>query len=530
MRVVFTILLITTVFFINCARAHDNAAPAKYASEKLHAPTPIPDRVVLTWENDPSTTQSVTWRTDTSVVQGVGQIAPANANGRALQPTDTLATTTFFQSDINQAHYHTVAFENLQPETLYAYRVGDGVNWSEYFHFKTASKTFNAFSFIYFGDAQNDVRMHWSRVFREAFRDAPRAAFTLHAGDLIDVHDSDEEWGDWHHGPDWVNGTIPVIATPGNHEYRRVNQGSPALRYWANKAKQELGITITASEEEATDDGKMRTLSVQGPNGISGTLKINDSGEITDLDRGVLDITGFERVELMGTRFYRPPLNDRQRDRGDPAITPHWQQQFAFPIQDPPNKSLAESVYFIDYQETRFISLNSNEAIESQIEWLRDVLQNNPNRWTVVTFHHPIFSPAFDRDNPNLRQLWKPVLDEFRVDLVLNGHDHTYIRTGEVALDPAKNAPSAYGQAYDPNVGTVYVVSVSGPKMYKITKGGFAKRQAEDTQLYQIIDLKADALRYRAFKATGELYDEFILRKRAGQANLLVEVFPGAAE
>ena len=122
------------------------------------------------------------------------------------------------------------------------------------------------------------------------------------------------------------------------------------------------------------------------------------------------------------------------------------------------------------------------------------------------------------------------MLDEFRVDLVLNGHDHTYIRTGEVAFGPAENAPSAYGQAYDPNVGTVYVVSVSGPKMYKITKGGFAKRQAEDTQLYQIIDLKADALRYRAFKATGELYDEFILRKRAGQANLLVEVFPGAAE
>ena len=26
-------------------------------------------------------------------------------------------------------------------------------------------------------------------------------------------------------GPDWVNGTIPVIATPGNHEYERINQG-----------------------------------------------------------------------------------------------------------------------------------------------------------------------------------------------------------------------------------------------------------------------------------------------------------------
>lgn len=30
-----------------------------------------------------------------------------------------------------------------------------------------------------FGDAQNEIRTHRSRVFREAFRHAPRAAFTL---------------------------------------------------------------------------------------------------------------------------------------------------------------------------------------------------------------------------------------------------------------------------------------------------------------------------------------------------------------
>ena len=56
--------------------------------------------------------------------------------------------------------------KNLQPDTLYAYRVGDGVNWTEYYHFKTASYEEEPFSFIYFGDAQNEVKTHWSRVFR----------------------------------------------------------------------------------------------------------------------------------------------------------------------------------------------------------------------------------------------------------------------------------------------------------------------------------------------------------------------------
>ncbi len=185
--------------------AHESDAVPKYSAETAHAPKPMPDRIVLTWEDNPATTQSVTWRTDASIVHARAQVAPSNANGRALQPIDVTAVTTPFQSDLNLAHYHTASFKGLEPETLYAYRVGDGVNWSEYFHFKTASSQSEPFSFIYFGDAQNDVRMHWSRVFREAFRDAPRAAFTLHAGDLIDVHSSDEEWGDWHHGPDWVN-------------------------------------------------------------------------------------------------------------------------------------------------------------------------------------------------------------------------------------------------------------------------------------------------------------------------------------
>ncbi|MFM8215573.1 MAG: fibronectin type III domain-containing protein, partial [Pirellula sp.] len=46
----------------------------------------------------------------------------------------------------------------LQPATKYAYRVGDGVNWSEWFQFRTASTQPEPFSFVYFGDAQNDLR------------------------------------------------------------------------------------------------------------------------------------------------------------------------------------------------------------------------------------------------------------------------------------------------------------------------------------------------------------------------------------
>ena len=70
------------------------------------------------------------------------------------------------------------------------------------------------------------------------------------------------------------------------------------------------------------------------------------------------------------------------------------------------------------------------------------------------------------------------------------------------------------------------MVSVSGPKMYGITKGNYAKRVAENTQLYQTIHINDKTLEYKAYEATGKLYDKFVLEKRNGLPNLLIEALP----
>ena len=109
---------------------------------------------------------------------------------------------------------------------------------------------------------------------------------------------------------------------------------------------------------------------------------------------------------------------------------------------------------------------------------------------------------------------------------MLTGHDHSYARTGDISgRGGSVNVPAGYNQAYDPAIGTVYVVSVSGPKMYNITSD-FAARSAEDTQLYQIIHVGLDEIHYEARTATGRVYDAFVLRKRAGKANELIETLP----
>ena len=506
--------------------AHHDWQPTRLGDAEAHAPSPLPERVVLTWNGDPTTTQAVTWRTDTTVLRGVAEIALANDNGRALKTTRVDAVTTDFESDLNEAHYHSVTFTGLEPDTLYAYRVGDGENWSEFYHFRTASREAKPFTFVYFGDAQNEVKTHWSRVFREAFRSAPRAAFTLHAGDLINKNSSDAEWGEWHGAPAWVNATIPVIATPGNHEYYRVNQGPESERYWTAKDGRDVAVVVEMEEFKDAAGKEFYRLTTRLPGAGTAVLECNDDDEITKVDAGVLRLLGYAAEELLGTEIDKKPMRDRRQNPGTPAVSRHWRPQFEFPVQDVP-EGLEETCYYIDYQGARIVSLDSLREQEAQVEWLRKVLRNNPQRWTILTFHHPMFSPAAGRDNPALRALWKPVVDEFKVDLVLTGHDHTYARSGDVSKSGRDmNVPTGYQQVYDPEIGTVYVVSVSGPKMYAISNVDFAVRTAEDTQLYQIIDVDGDELRFNAYTATGKLYDAFTLKKRPGQANELRELLP----
>jgi len=392
----------------------------------LHAPSPQPDRVILTWAADPATTQAVTWRTDTTVQKSIAQIAVAEDGPLFKKKArDVPAKTETYRSNLGDANYHSVRLDNLQPATKYVYRVGDGYNFSEWSHFTTASDKPAPLEFVYVGDAQNDIHEMWSRVIRSSFTDAPRARFLIHAGDLINTAERDEQWGEWHRAAGWINQTVPSIPTPGNHEY-----------------------------------GKLPS--------------------------------------------------------GERALNRNWHPQFTLPGNGVPG--LEETNYYLDIQGVRVVSLNSNVKQQEQAAWLDKLLSSNPNQWTIATFHHPIFSTAKGRDNPELRNLWKPIFDKHRIDLVLTGHDHSYGRSNLITGMTKKEA------------GTVYVVSVSGPKQYAVTPAEWMQRKAEDTQLYQIIRIDGSKLTFEARTARGDLYDAFDLRKRKGRQNLLVNRTPKTPE
>ena len=199
----------------------------------------------------------------------------------------------------------------------------------------------------------------------------------------------------------------------------------------------------------------------------------------------------------------------RLTEDGPRVLTPNWRPQFTLPLNGVEGGE--ETNYFVDIHNLRLISLNSNGKHKEQAEWLEKVLSSNPKPWTVITFHHPVYSTAVRRDNKELRELWQPIFDRHRADLVLNGHDHVYGRTGLVA-------------------GTVYAVSSAGTKFYELARKDLFARVAEDTQLFQVIRIDGNRLRYEARTVSGALYDAFELTKRRGRTNRLTNRIPKSPE
>lgn len=197
-------------------------------------------------------------------------------------------------------------------------------------------------------------------------------------------------------------------------------------------------------------------------------------------------------------------------------LGPHWPLSFALPANGA--EGAKATTYSVDYQGVRFIILDGTAgidlgALDTQTRWLDGLLADNPNRWTVALFHQPIFTCARPNDTAELKAAWKSIFEKRDIDLVLQGHDHCYGRL----TSEAGRAASAKAQASGATQGPVYVVSVTGAKMYGLNdrSGTQPDRVAEDTQLYQRIDVAADTLTFRAFTPTGRLYDGFELARGA---------------
>ena len=205
-------------------------------------------------------------------------------------------------------------------------------------------------------------------------------------------------------------------------------------------------------------------------------------------------------------------------------LGPHWTRQFALPQNGA--EGVKDTTYYVDFQGVRFIVLDGTAALDlgglaAQTTWLDQALASSRAKWNVAVFHQPIYTCARPEDTEELKAAWKPIFDARNIDLVLQGHDHCYGRVSDEAGAAASRANSDAGRQQGP----VYMVSVTGSKMYGLNDRADTQpvRAAENTELYQLIDVQERELSFRAYTATGQLYDAFTLTRQEDGSKRLSE-------
>jgi len=212
------------------------------------------------------------------------------------------------------------------------------------------------------------------------------------------------------------------------------------------------------------------------------------------------------------------------------GLSVHWRPQFELPRDPSLPEALEETVYAVRYGDAFFAVLNTmaDEYFGVQAEWLDRVLAESDAAWKIVAMHHPMFElleRSYGEPGPERRAAFLPVIERHGVDIVLQGHDHAYGRGATYAA----RAPTATRG----DLGTVFVTSSSGAKMYRVgadewsafaEQGAVLEITAENTPFFQVLSLDGDALTYEARTATGKLYDAFRLEKPRTGPNRLVEL------
>jgi hypothetical protein len=137
----------------------------------------------------------------------------------------------------------------------------------------------------------------------------------------------------------------------------------------------------------------------------------------------------------------------------------------------------ATGAYSFVYGNVGVIALDSNDVSYeipanrgytggAQTKWLAQRLKSlraQPDVDFVVVFHHHCaYSTTINHASEGgVRSLWVPLFDKYRVDLVINGHNHVYERADTMRAGRVRTTP--IGDTVHPDSdGTTYVTAGAG--------------------------------------------------------------------
>ena len=188
--------------------------------------------------------------------------------------------------------------------------------------------------------------------------------------------------------------------------------------------------------------------------------------------------------------------------------------------------------YSYDYNNAHFIVLNTNNLSEDkalsddQLAWLKADAQASDAQWKIVVLHKALYSNGSHYDDKDVKAMRKQLcglMPDLGIDIVLQGHDHVYLRTDVMDNNKVVKAEEQKitfgGREYTAKLnpeGTVYVISAcAGVKDYqtkdvKDTDKLFPRAEAiydADNAVFSAITIDGSKLYFDAYMLDDEAKD-----------------------
>lgn len=119
--------------------------------------------------------------------------------------------------------------------------------------------------------------------------------------------------------------------------------------------------------------------------------------------------------------------------------------------------------YSFEIGQWQIVSINSNcwaiggcNSDSKQYQWVQEELKKNPRKCQIAYFHHPLYSSGMHGNNSEMKPLFA-LLDSSGVDIVLNGHDHTYERLSKINSEGSQDEKGI----------RVFIVGTGGRSLYR---------------------------------------------------------------
>lgn len=162
-------------------------------------------------------------------------------------------------------------------------------------------------------------------------------------------------------------------------------------------------------------------------------------------------------------------------------------------------------VYSLRYGDAEFFLLDSNREFNflwEQRKWLEKKLSESSARWKILVLHHPLYSIKGSTNNLIQRWIFADLIENNRVDLVLQGHEHAYARMNKQSDEGMSIAP-------------LYLITHCSTKHYRIEFNPLFSRLGIGGRYFQKIDVAHDTLTLATYEASsGMLYDSLLVVKQ----------------